>query len=180
MIQPWITVAQELIFETTIFQAWRVRRKTEDDRLEGDFYTLKTANWVNIIALTPDENVVLIRQFRHGINGFTLEIPGGLVDEGEEPKVTASRELREETGYIGDDPILIGTVEPNPAIQSNLCNTYLIRDAKPVQDQDLEPLEEIEMMEKPLSEIPTLLQNGSIKHALVVAAFHYLHLWERD
>jgi len=178
MIQPWKTLSRKLLFKTNIFQAWQVNRETEDKKLQGEFYTLDTLDWVNIIAITQEENIVLINQFRHGTNEVSLEIPGGIVDEGESPDKTASRELLEETGYTGDKPILIGTMEPNPAIQTNLCYTYLIRNAKRNQHQDLEPLEEIEVQEKPLSQIPALLTGGAIKHALVVAAFKYLELWE--
>jgi 8-oxo-dGTP pyrophosphatase MutT (NUDIX family) len=176
MLKSWETLKQKLIFETPIFQLWRWVRRSPASGVQGEFYTLDTPDWVNVIALTPSDEVVLINQFRHGTGEITLEIPGGLVDPGEKPVQSAARELLEETGFKGDEPIFLGTVTPNPAIQDNRCHTYLIRNAEKVREKELEQYEEIEVVIEPLESIPQQIQSGKIHHALVVAGFYYLQL----
>jgi len=87
---------------------------------DHDFFVLESPPWVNIIPVTSDDNVVMIAQYRHGIRSVTLEIPGGLVEDGDTLEGAARRELQEETGYDGNDLISLGSVHPNPAIQNNI------------------------------------------------------------
>jgi 8-oxo-dGTP pyrophosphatase MutT (NUDIX family) len=138
-----------------------------------DFFVMESRPWVNIIPLTKDEQVVLVRQYRHGTREVTLEIPGGLVEDGDSPEEAAHRELREETGYASNDMILLGSVHPNPAIQNNLCYSYLARDARPVGELKLDEKEDIEVVLYPLADIPELIQKKEITHALVIVAFYY-------
>ena len=141
-------------------------------------------SWVNVIALTPEKEVVLIKQYRHGNRQVTVEIPGGsaIKKEGkkgfvEEDFISAGlRELREETGYVGTEVKLIGVVEPNPAFQNNFCGTILVENVRQTQDQDLDSHEEIIVYTRPLSDIPEMIRTRQITHSLVVAAFHHLSL----
>jgi len=135
---------------------------------------------VNVIALTEKDEVVLIRQFRHGTAEVTVEIPGGLVDADEESRDAAARELLEETGFAGQAPVSLGSVEPNPAIQDNVCSTFLIRDARPVAPPRPDDMEHIQVWLLPLEEIDEWIRLGKIRHALVVAAFKLLELHERS
>ncbi len=132
------------------------------------------------MAVTPDERLVMIEQYRHGSNTIELEIPGGMMDEHEPSPVAAGvRELREETGYEGDGPLLIGQIFPNPAIMSNTCYTVLVRNCILRHPLALDHAEDIVTRLVPLSEIPDLIATGRIRHALVVVALYHFELWNR-
>jgi len=144
--------------------------------MDHDFFVLESSSWVNVIPLTSRNEVVLVRQYRHGIRDITLEIPGGLVEKEDTPQNAAIRELYEETGYRAPEMTLIGSVHPNPAIQNNLCYTFLAKDASPAGDQHQDEKEDIEVLLRPLSEIPRLIREGTITHALVLAAFYRFYM----
>jgi 8-oxo-dGTP pyrophosphatase MutT (NUDIX family) len=135
---------------------------------------IETRDWINVIPLTDDRHVVMIRQYRHGSREVTLEIPGGLVDPGDTPKKAAVRELSEETGYRAKKWMKIGAVNPNPALFNNRCYTFLAQDIKKVAGPTPDQTEDIETVFIPLKKIPGLISRGEIDHAMVITAFcHY-------
>ncbi len=144
--------------------------------LSSDFVVFESSPWVNVIPLTPQNEVVLVHQYRHGTRTVTLEIPGGLVEDYDSPAGAARRELQEETGYVDTSLISLGTVYPNPAIQNNLCYTFLAKDVYLAGEQNLDKNEDIEVILKPLDEIPKLIREGDISHALVIAAFYRFYM----
>jgi len=134
------------------------------------YVRIRTSDWVNCVPITEDNHVVLVRQFRHGIQQSTLEIPGGAVDPGEAPDVAGVRELREETGYAGSRVIPMGWVWANPAIQTNRTFFFLIEGARQVGEPEPDPTEDIEVVRTPVQDIATLLAEGQINHSLAVVA----------
>ena len=176
-IGHWSTEKLETLAETRIFKLVRKRAASPiDPARSGEFVVIDSPDWVNVVALTEEEEVLLIEQFRHGTEEVTVEIPGGTVDPGEDPLSAGLRELREETGYGGGEARLIGAVAPNPALMDNRCHTVLVRGVERLGDPELEGLEEIHTRRVPIAEVPELIRSGVISHALVIAAFHFLLL----
>lgn len=142
---------------------------------EHDFYCIESAEWVNVVPVTTDGQVVMVRQFRHGSQTLTLEIPGGMIDAGETPAEAALRELLEETGYTAERAIPAGAVNPNPALFGNRVHTFVAPGVEKVAEIRNEGAEETWVELVPVSEIPRLVRAGEIDHALVLAG---LYQWE--
>lgn len=179
MIKPWQTIRSKLLGDFRIFQLRSDVRVSPRTGQEHDFVVLDSRDWVNVIALTPDHQLVLIEQFRVGSNTVELEIPGGLMDAGETPVAAAVRELREETGYAGERARVLGKIFPNPAIQSNTCFTVLIENCRCVHPVEFDAGEDLQTRLVPATDAAKLVAEGSIQHSLVVVGLYFLDLWQR-
>jgi 8-oxo-dGTP pyrophosphatase MutT (NUDIX family) len=160
--------------DQTLEENWlfRLRRERYQSRTSGkahDFYVIHLADAVNVIALTPERNVVLVRQFRAGSGHDSLETPGGLLEPGEDPLAAGARELLEETGYAGDPAVLVSTVWANPSILTSRSTTIAIANARPVAEPKLDHGEEVHVELVPEEEILPMILDGRIDHALPVA-----------
>jgi ADP-ribose diphosphatase len=130
--------------------------------------------------VTPDQQLVMIEQFRHGSNTVELEIPGGMIDTKDaSPEASGERELREETGYAGTGARVIGSVWANPAIMSNTCHTVLVEDCKCVHPLEWDHAEDLMTRLVPLAEVPGLIASGTIRHPLVIVALYHFELLQR-
>ena len=159
--------------DRTLEENWlfRLRRERFRSRHSGqahDYYVLHLADAVNVIAVTPEDRLILVRQFRAGSGKDSLETPGGLIDPGEDPRIAGARELREETGYAGEPPILVGTVWSNPSLMSSRITTILVTNARRVAEPSLDHGEEVRVEFAPARSIPRMIREGEIDHALAV------------
>ena len=173
MIKPWPCLRSQGSQSYRIFSIRTDTALSPKTGMKHDFYVIESRDWVNIIPITSDQQVVMVRQYRHGSKQVTLEIPGGLADPGDTPESAASRELYEETGYQAGEWVKIGMVRPNPAIFDNCCYTFLARNLKKVSDPSPDQTEDIEVVLVPIADIPPLIQEGIIDHAIVIAAFYW-------
>jgi 8-oxo-dGTP pyrophosphatase MutT (NUDIX family) len=161
-----------------IFKArydWYINPRT-DKKMKR--VVLESPDWVNVLALTSDNHVLLVKQFRFGTAHITTEIPAGLVDPGEEPLETARRELLEETGYTSSKWSYLGFVEPNPAFLNNRCHHWLAEEITKTAEPDLDAGEDIELRFMNFDEIRQAVRDGRIDHVLALSAFsRYPQLW---
>jgi len=167
--------------EQTIEENWlfRLRKERFQSRLSGkqhDYYVIHLADAVHVVALTPDDEVLLVRQFRAGSHRDSLEIPGGLIDPGEDPCAAGARELLEETGYAGDPAELLSTLWSNPSLLTSRISTIVIRNVQLVAPPRPDPHEELTIERVPRSQVHRMIRDGQIDHALVVAGL----LWWLD
>ncbi len=176
MTKPWPYIRSQSEQSYRVFSIRTDTAISPRTGIEHHFYIIESRDWVNIIPLTTDHQVVMVRQYRHGSREVTLEIPGGLLDPGDSPEGAAARELLEETGYQAEEYIKIGVVSPNPAIFSNRCYTFIARNIKKICDPMPDQTEDIEVVLVPLSDIPEMIRKGEIDHALVIAAFYWYFL----
>ncbi|MEM7008904.1 MAG: NUDIX hydrolase, partial [Thermodesulfobacteriota bacterium] len=132
MIKKWSVINSEVLQSNKIFNVRKDKSRSPITGDDHDFFVVEAPDWINVVALTEENEIVLIEQYRHGTDSVTVEIPGGMVDPGEEPLQTAKRELLEETGYAGENWVQIGVVHPNPAMQNNRCFMFLATNCKKV------------------------------------------------
>jgi ADP-ribose pyrophosphatase len=179
-VEPWPKIGSKTIGDYRIFSLRSDIRRSPRTGQEHDFYVLETVDWVNVVAVTSDEHLVMVEQFRHGSDTVELEIPGGMMDaEDGSPVVTGVRELREETGYEGVNARLIGEIFPNPAIMNNTCFTLLVENCELKHPLLLDHSEDIVTRLVPVREIPDLIRSKLIRHSLVVVALYHYDLWRQ-
>lgn len=171
--EGWDVFPDRVLLETPVatIHAGPVRCRRSGG--QKDFYLFAFPDWVNVIALTPEWDMLLIRQFRYGSNRMEIEIPGGTVNHGEHPVAAGCRELLEETGYAGGRAGIIGRVCPNPAIQRNYCHTVLVEDAVKVAEPSMDDMEDIECFLLPEKEVLQRIATGYIEHGLVLNALMF-------
>ena len=178
-VKPWEKVSSTPLGDYRVFRVRSDKAVSPRTKKLHDFYVLDCSNWVNVIALTPDGQLVMIEQFRHGSNTIELEIPGGIIDERDpSPEAAGIRELREETGFAGDTPTRIGEIFPNPAIMSNTCFTVLIENCQCLHPVEFDHGEDLVTRLVPVADVPGLVKAGTVRHSLVVVALYYFHLWQ--
>jgi ADP-ribose pyrophosphatase len=176
MPKPWKKLSSALRSDHRIFKIVAEDFESPRTGKHLDATILVAPDWVNVVALTDDARCVLVRQYRFGTDVVTLEVPGGIIDPGEQPLAAAARELREETGYIAKRWTSLGSIAPNPAFERNRLYSFLAEGCELAGALEQDPLEDIEVVLVELAGIDRLLARGELDHALVAVAFQKLAL----
>ena len=172
----WETLSEESIAECRVFEVFKEHCLHPKDGRRSDFYTIGSNDWVNTLALTPKRELVMVQQYRFATRELSWEIPGGIIDPGENPLEAGVRELREETGFQGHNARIIGHCSPNPAILRNRCHFALVENVECTPSIDLDEHEEILVKTVPLEEVFEWAGNLQISHTLTLNALLYLKM----
>ena len=173
----WRELSREPVADARIFTLDRSVAVSPVDGEPRVFHRIQCDDWVQILPITRDQQAVLVRQYRHGTQRITLEMPGGLIDPGEEPATAAVRECLEETGYRARSARPLGVIQPNPALFANRLHSFFATDVEPEGEIQNTGSEVTEVVLVPVSELEDLLVSGEIDHALVACTiWRYLRL----
>lgn len=172
----WRRKSSRQIADCRVFTVREDRCERDIDEKAATFFVIENPDWVNVIALTPEKNAVLIEQFRHGTDESVTELPSGMIDREEAPEAAARRELLEETGYVSDEWVLLGSSRPNPALQSNTIYHYLALGCHRTGETAFDDHENIRTLIVPLDEARRMAADGTIYHSLVIAAFYFFNI----
>lgn len=168
MLKIWKTLSKNLEYGSPFFELFVEKVETFGGKVMDSYYRMELGDWVQVIAVDESDQMIMIKQYRHGNKKTHLEIVGGAVDKGEDVLLAAKRELLEETGYESSDWTKIAESSPNPAIQNNVMHTYLAKSAKKVAEQNLDPYEEIDLVLFSHDEVKKMLVKNEIDHSLVM------------
>ncbi len=170
-MKKWKILGQETVCDFKLFKFYKRNLLNQHKNSQHHFYVMETPDWINVVPVTSEGKIVLIKQYRAGTDEITIEIPGGVIDNTDaSPLAAARRELEEETAYVSNELSLLGSVHPNPSFMSNTCYFVLAKDVKHTGKINFDPGEDIETFEMEIDEIKEAIKTGKIKHALTVAA----------
>lgn len=174
--KPWRELRREPLLDCRVFEVERSVALSPEDESEHEFFRIRNGDWVQLVPITAENEIVMVRQYRHGSSSIVLEVPGGLVDPGETPAAAAARECLEETGYAVDSVEPLGSLNPNPAYHTHRLHAFIARDVRKVADVQVTPTELTEVVLVPVERLAAMLRAGEIDHALVaVTLWRFLH-----
>lgn len=175
----WIRGEDRSLLHTRIYDVRASKFRHPARKGEKEFFVIDPSDWAMVVPITPEGELVMVRQFRFGIEQISLELPGGVIEQGEDPRVAGVRELAEETGFGGDEAVLLGSVHPNPAIQSNRAHVVLVPNVTRKTEINWDEDEELSMELIPVGEVLERARKGEITHALMLNALFLLEPWWR-
>jgi 8-oxo-dGTP pyrophosphatase MutT (NUDIX family) len=176
-IRPWRILSAEHMLDCRVFSVERTKSQSPVDASVHEFYRVRCVDWAQIVPVTDDNEIVMVRQYRHGSDELSLEIPAGLIDPGETPAEAARRECKEETGYTANELESLGVLRPNPALFLNRLHAFVTYGAKPGAAILNTATEQTEVELVPVDRVAEMILQGEIDHALDVAVlWRFLHV----
>ena len=168
----WEVLNSEYTFKSLFGNLRKDTCQMSDGTVIENYYVNEYADWVNAVVLTEDDEIVLVEQYRHPGNDFYLEIPAGIIEEGELYEEAIRREVREETGYVSEQELIhLGEFMVNPATQTNKVITFLMTGAKRIHEQELDETEVLEVKHFPFASMNEMIRNKKITQLFTVTAY---------
>ena len=180
MNEKWKIIDSRYVVQRPWLTARCDKVELPDGRIIPEYYVLEYPNWVNVIAITKEGRFVMEKQYRHGLGVESIEIPCGVMENGEEPLIAAQRELLEETGYGNGEWSLLMTVSPNPGAMNNITYCFLALGVEQIAEQALDDTEDLTVTLMSEGEVRTLLENDQIHQSLMVAPLYKYFYTKRN
>lgn len=168
----WKTRSSRYVYRDRWFQARADSCEFPDGRIIEPYYVVELPDWSNIVVVTKEEQVILVRQYRYPADKVTLELPGGVIEKGEAPEAAAKREMEEETGYTSDEIEFLMQLSPNPAINNNTAYFFLARNARPAVATNPDALEDIDVLLFCKEEMLQLLRENKMQHGVQIGPLY--------
>lgn len=170
----WTPGEEVLHAECKVYNVYKRHYTHPGDNRSGDFYIIRSNDWVQVLPLTTDGQLVMVRQYRFGTHELSWEVPGGVIDDGEDALSAGLRELEEETGYHCEQGRVIASCYPNPALQTNRAHFVIAENCVKRSGQNLDPNEELQVKLFPVEEVSAMARRGEIGHAIAINAVFFL------
>ncbi|MDR2737594.1 MAG: NUDIX hydrolase [Puniceicoccales bacterium] len=179
-LSEWRKLSEEKLVDYKIFSIYRCRFENVTQRKAGDFFLVECDDCVQVIAETTDGRIVMVEQYRFGLESFSLELPGGRMDAGEKAIEAGRRELEEETGFCGGEAEVIAELYPNPAMQTNVVNVVLIRGCRKELDTHFDEFEDLATSLITREELVNIVRSGRLSNCITMASIMRYILREQD
>lgn len=181
MADNWQVIGSRQVGEYVVFSVHEEIKVVPRTGEKKTFFTIGSPDWINIVPLTTQKTVLMVKQYRHGTKEYCYEFPAGAVEHADEsPLETARREMIEEIGYDSKNIVSIGLVKPNPALFANTGFVYLAWDVYNVDGQNLEDTEDLEVLEFPLEDVFSMVATGKVTHALTICTIFFLSAYMKS
>lgn len=168
----WKVLSTSYVYENKWFHARADSCELPDGRIIEPYFVVELPDFCNTIVVTKDEHIIMVRQYRYPIDQTTYELPGGVIEKGEDPAIAALREMREETGYISNDIEFLYKAAANPALNINTAHFYLVRNAEPSGKDQLDELEDIDVVRFSKTEFIRMLQENKFQHGVQIGGMY--------
>ena len=168
----WKLLESKYVYRDRWLHARADKCELPDGRIMDPYYVIEVPDWTNMVIITKDERIVLVKQYRHAFGATTLELPGGMLEEGEIPMASAIREMQEETGYVSDEVEFLMKISPNPALHNNTAYFFLAKNAEILASTNFDPFEEIIIETFSKEELKQLLMDGKLQHGVQQGAIY--------
>ncbi len=170
MIQKWEKLSSEIVYQKKWLKIKEEACKLPIGQIIDPYIIVDVPNFCNVFVVTPDEEVIMVKQYRHAAGIISIEMPGGMIDEGEDPKIAAAREMQEETGYTSDQMECLFTICPNPPLENNHAWFFLAKNAVQNRQISLDQFEDIELVKFSKSAFMQCLLNNEFTHGTQLGA----------
>ena len=172
MIRKWEQISSDIVYQKKWMKIREESCRLPDGQVLNPYIIVDVPNFCNVFVVTEMEEVIFVKQYRHAAGIISLELPGGMIDEGEDPIKSVAREMKEETGYVSEEIELLFTVYPNPPLESNIAWFYIAKNAKNIHSRSLDQFEDIEVIKISKNDFLRMLLNNEFTHGAQVGAMY--------
>jgi 8-oxo-dGTP pyrophosphatase MutT (NUDIX family) len=168
----WKLLESKHVYRDRWLQVRADKCELPDGRIMEPYYVIEVPDWTNMVIITKDDRIVLVKQYRHAYGSYTLELPGGILEKDELPMDSAKREMQEETGFVSNEVEFLMKISPNPALNNNTAYFFLARNAEKLTNTNFDPFEDIVIETYSKEELKQLLLEGKLQHGVQQGAIY--------